>query len=257
MSNITPFEFEQLPVRVITIDGEPWFVGKEIAEVLGYKDATNAMKQHCKGVVKHHPLQTKGGMQELRIINEPDMLRLIVGSQLPAAARFEAWVFEDVLPTIRKTGSYTVKRRRSAPTRLQQSTEAARAFQPFMKVALLLGCDRNAAAISANQAIMKLTSVNLLEDLGQTHLEAEHAGHWYNPTEIGRETGHSARAVNILMAELGLQRCIEGRWEPTEFGKEMSRTFDTGKKHGSGVPVTQVKWSSNVIPMIAESRKSA
>lgn len=76
--------------------------------MLGYKDATNAMKQHCKGVVKHHPLQTKGGMQELRIINEPDMLRLIVGSQLPAAARFEAWVFEDVLPTIRKTGSYSL-----------------------------------------------------------------------------------------------------------------------------------------------------
>lgn len=93
------------PVRVITIDGEPWFVGKEICDVLGYKNATDAMNQHCKGVAKRYPLQTKGGMQETRIINEPDMLRLIVSSQLPAAVRFEAWVFEDVLPTIRKTGT--------------------------------------------------------------------------------------------------------------------------------------------------------
>ena len=109
MSNITPFQFEGANIRAMDIDGEPWFVGKDVAEVLGYVRPNDAMQQHCKGAVKRRPLQTAGGMQELRVISEPDMLRLIVNSQLPAAERFERWVFEDVLPSIRKTGSYGVK----------------------------------------------------------------------------------------------------------------------------------------------------
>ena len=94
--------------RVITIDGEPWFVGKDVCDVLGYANANKAMGDHCKGVTERYPLQTKGGVQEHSIINEPDMMRLIVNSALPAAERFDAWVFEDVLPTIRKTGSYSL-----------------------------------------------------------------------------------------------------------------------------------------------------
>ena len=64
------------------------------------------MNRHCKGVVKRYPLATDGGVQELRVISEPDVMRLICGSKLPAAVRFEKWVFEEVLPSIRKTGAY-------------------------------------------------------------------------------------------------------------------------------------------------------
>lgn len=106
MSDLNVFAFDSQAVRVVMVDGEPWFVGKDVAEVLGYTDTVNAIKQHCKGVVKRHPLSTPGGTQELRIISEPDMLRLIVGSKLPAAEAFERWVFEEVLPSIRKTGAY-------------------------------------------------------------------------------------------------------------------------------------------------------
>lgn len=107
MSNITPFKFEDFDVRVVVVDNEPWFVGKDVAECLGYKDTTNAIKQHCRGVAKHHPIQDSlGRMQETRIINEPDMYRLCASSNLESAERFESWVFEEVLPTIRKTGSY-------------------------------------------------------------------------------------------------------------------------------------------------------
>lgn len=105
--NLIPMQFENANIRIVTDEsGEPWFVGKDVAEALGYADPTNAMKQHCKGVVKRHPLSTAGGMQEVRVLSEPDVLRLIVRSTLPAAERFERWVFEDVLPTIRKTGGY-------------------------------------------------------------------------------------------------------------------------------------------------------
>ena len=106
MINLVLFDFEGSPVRVVDIDGVPWFVGKDVAERLGYADPNHAMKRHCKGVAKRHPLQTAGGMQEVRILSEPDVLRLIMGSKLPSAERFERWVFEEVLPAIRKTGRY-------------------------------------------------------------------------------------------------------------------------------------------------------
>ena len=88
MAELTVFAFDSAAVRVIQIDGEPWFVGKDVATVLGYVNAADAISKHCKGVAKRYPLQTPGGMQEIRLINEPDMLRLIVGSKLPAAERF-------------------------------------------------------------------------------------------------------------------------------------------------------------------------
>lgn len=108
MSDIIPFDFEGATVRTVTIDGEPYFVGNDVAERLGYVNAADAMNKHCKGVAKRYPLMTSGGMQELRVLTQPDVLRLIVKSKLPAADRFERWVFEEVLPAIRKTGGYMI-----------------------------------------------------------------------------------------------------------------------------------------------------
>ena len=98
--------FEDRPVRIIEENGNLLFVGKDVCKLLGYKNETDAMNRHCKGVVKRYPLATDGGVQELRVISEPDVMRLICGSKLPAAVRFEKWVFEEVLPSIRKTGAY-------------------------------------------------------------------------------------------------------------------------------------------------------
>lgn len=103
------FFFDRDPkqqVRTVNIDGQPWFVGSDVAARLGYADPTNAMKRHCEGVAKHHPLSSRGGVQHTRLISEPDVYRLVVGSHLPSAQRFERWVFEEVLPAIRKTGGY-------------------------------------------------------------------------------------------------------------------------------------------------------
>lgn len=104
---VLPFRFESISVRAVEIDGAPWFVGKDVAEALGYADPTNAMKQHCRGVVKRHPIvDGLGRIQEARIISEPDLFRLVANSRLPDAERFERWIFEEVLPSIRKTGGY-------------------------------------------------------------------------------------------------------------------------------------------------------
>ena len=99
------------PVRTITIDGEPYFVGKDVCDALGYVNANKAMQDHCrKGgndkITQSYAFATQQGMQSLRVISEFNMYRLIMHSTLPAAEKFEKWVVEEVLPSIRKTGSY-------------------------------------------------------------------------------------------------------------------------------------------------------
>jgi len=104
---IIPFSFENHSVRVIVADnGEPLFVGKDLCIALGYANPAKAMNDHCKGVTKRYPLSTAGGTQEVRVLTEGDMFRLIVNSKLPSAEAFERLVFDEILPTIRKTGRY-------------------------------------------------------------------------------------------------------------------------------------------------------
>lgn len=93
-------------IRTAEINGEPYFVGKDVAEALGYANTNDALSKHCKGVAKRYPLQTPGGTQEVRIISEGDMYRLIASSKLPAAEKFESWIFDEVIPTIRRQGAY-------------------------------------------------------------------------------------------------------------------------------------------------------
>ncbi|ABK98742.1 BRO-N domain-containing protein [Pelobacter propionicus] len=104
------FCFEDAAVRTIERNGEPWFVGKDVAEILGYAAPRNAIRDFCKGGIKSM-LPTGGGLQEMTIIPERDLYRLIMRSKLPAAERFEEWVVAEVLPAIRKTGFYNIMRR--------------------------------------------------------------------------------------------------------------------------------------------------
>lgn len=107
MKEIIPFVFDKKQIRVIRAEnGEPLFVGKDICEALGYANPNDAMKLHCKGVAKHYPLQTAGGTQKVRVLTEGDMYRLMTHSKLESAERFESLVFDEILPTIRKTGKY-------------------------------------------------------------------------------------------------------------------------------------------------------
>lgn len=101
---ITIFTYENANVRTTTTqDGEPLFCGKGVAITLGYENTNDALARHCKGVTIHYPIiDNLGRTQEARFITEPDLYRLITHSKLPEAEKFEAWVFEEVLPTIRK-----------------------------------------------------------------------------------------------------------------------------------------------------------
>lgn len=96
-------EFGQ--VRTMEINGKPYFVANDVARALGYKRPADAVTAHCKGSVKHRYL-TDGGEQELKVIPEGDIYRLTVRSKLPSAEKFEKWVFDEVVPSIRTNGGY-------------------------------------------------------------------------------------------------------------------------------------------------------
>ena len=96
-------------VRTLMVNNEPWFVGKDVAEILGYKEASKAVRQHVDEDDKGGSiLDTPGGKQNITIINESGLYSLILSSKLPTAKKFKRWVTSEVLPSIRKTGGYTL-----------------------------------------------------------------------------------------------------------------------------------------------------
>lgn len=112
MKELQIFKNEEFgEVRTVTINNEPWFVGKDVAEALGYSKARNAISAHVSDEDKKDaPIQgTPGGTQNMTIINESGLYALIFGSKLESAKRFKHWVTSEVLPTIRKTGGYQMQ----------------------------------------------------------------------------------------------------------------------------------------------------
>lgn len=106
MNGLQIFENSEFgEIRMTEIDGKPYFVATDVAAALGYATPRDAVLRHCKGVVKRDT-PTSSGVQSMSYINEGDLYRLIMKSKLPSAEKFESWVMDEVLPQIRKTGSY-------------------------------------------------------------------------------------------------------------------------------------------------------
>lgn len=111
MNEVQLFNFENHEVRSLLLNNEPWFVGKDVAEALGYSKARNAIATHIDSEDKKDaPIQgTLGGVQEMTVINESGLYSLVLSSKLPSAKKFKRWVTSEVLPALRKTGQYQVK----------------------------------------------------------------------------------------------------------------------------------------------------
>lgn len=108
LSEVINFENEEFgTIRTVTVDGEPWFVGRDVAKALGYKNANDALSKHVdeedKDIAK---CDTPGGEQDLLIINEAGLYSLAISSKLPTAKQFKRWITHDVVPSIRKRGLY-------------------------------------------------------------------------------------------------------------------------------------------------------
>lgn len=228
-------------VRVVMQGGEPWFVAKDVCECLELDLASGArgLDDDEKAL---HTMQTPGGKQEMSIISEAGLYSLILRSRKPEAKAFKRWVTHDILPSIRKSGSYSAP---SAPAKPELSVQSE--VECALMILKAAGITGNQLAIAADNYYRKRTGISVIEASG-VELVAPKQQQLLTPTQLGKELGLSGRKVNLMLAGLGLQRRIGDVWEPTEDGKARGAVLmDTGKRHGDGAPVRQLKWPSDVV----------
>lgn len=110
MNEVQLFNFENHEVRSLLLNNEPWFVGKDVAETLGYTDTNQAIRKHVDDEDKlSRRFDGTGQSRDMTIINESGLYSLVLSSKLPSAKKFKRWVTSEVLPALRKTGQYQVK----------------------------------------------------------------------------------------------------------------------------------------------------
>lgn len=160
-------------IRTIEENGKVLFCGNDAAKALGYKRPKDAVSAHCKGAVKRRTL-TKGGEQEMLFIPEGDIYRLAAKSELAGAERFESWIFDEVLPSIRRTGGYIQGQESMSPEELM-----ARALVVAQKT--LADREARLSALTVENQIMapkaayfdELVDRNLLTSLRETAKQLE------------------------------------------------------------------------------------
>ena len=185
MKDIQIFNNEQFgQVRVITKDGEPWFVGKDVAEILGYANTRDALSKHVDLEDKSDVAIHDGSQNRtMTIINESGLYSLILGSKLPSAKKFKKWVTSDVLPSIRKHGMYATDELINNPDLLIAAATKIK--------------EERAARLEAEKLRDKLIHQNKL----------------YTTSEIAKELGlKSATKLNGLLAEKKIQYKQNKTW---------------------------------------------
>lgn len=182
-------EFGEL--RTIEENSKLLFCGGDVAKALGYINVRDALAKHCKGVVKRDA-PTKSGIQEMSFIPEGDVYRLICHSKLEGAERFERWVFDDVLPTIRRHGMYATNELLDNPDLLIEA--ATRIKVQREKIAAL----ETTVAVQSQQlaeAAPKVSYYDLILNCKDL----------ISISKIAKDYGMSARKMNDLLRDMGIQ----------------------------------------------------
>lgn len=193
-------------VRTITEDGQTLFCGSDVAKALGYSNAPDALKRHCKGIVKRDT-PTNSGIQQMLFIPEGDIYRLAAKSELPGADRFERWIFDEVLPSIRRTGSYSVKK---PMTDYQQKMIETRERNSRIRSAQIL--ERMAARYHGTTYEQVLHAHATKALTGEYLLPLPQTEKTYSATEVGELLGVSANRVGKLANQNGLKTEEFGGW---------------------------------------------
>ena len=187
-------------VRTMEINGEPYFVGKDVAEILGYKDTSDAMKRHVDNEDKLTRCFTDSGQnREMYIINESGLYSLILSSKLPKAKEFKRWVTSEVLPSIRKHGAYAVDELINDPEL------AIKAFTALKEERIKNKQLETTVAVQTQQ-------ISELKPKATYYDVILNCKDLVSVTEIAKDYGKSAKWLNNLLHELGVQFKQGGIW---------------------------------------------
>jgi prophage antirepressor-like protein len=197
-------------VRVVEIEGKSYFVGIDITRSLGYKNVNDAVTRHCKGYVKHAVPDNNGVMQMMNVIPEGDIYRLAAKSELPGAEEFESWIFDEVLPSIRKHGGYLTP---------QNIEELLLNPDLIINLATSLKSEREENERLQSQLGQKEEIIEILDKEIETLTpDAQYTRQTLlsnsnlTTTQIAKDLGMSARTLNKKLHELGIQYKVNDQW---------------------------------------------
>lgn len=194
-------EFGELSILII--NGKEYFPASRCAAILGYTNTRDAISRHCRGVVKHDIIDNLGRTQVMNFIPEGDLYRLIIRSNLPKAEQFERWVFDEVLPSIRKYGFY--------------ATDAL--IDDILNnpdLGIKLFTEYKQAKERAKQ--LELETAKQKQIIGELRPKASYYDQILQNkslvpiTKIAKDYGMSGRAMNKLLHELGVQYKMGNTW---------------------------------------------
>lgn len=197
MNELQEFNFQGNQLRTVMIDSDPFFVGKDAASAIGYLDTNSALKAHVKSKYKRGwRITTPSGIQEVTVISEPGLYQLASESKLPSADPFQDWVYEKVLPSIRKHGAYMT------PETIEKAI-----YDPdfIINLATKLKEERTGRLI-AEQRVNELQPKADYYDLILANKGL------VTTTSIAKNYGMAASAFNQLLHKLGIQFNQSGSW---------------------------------------------
>lgn len=237
------YTFENKDVRTLTINDEPYFVGKDVAEVLGYSNPRDALGRHVdeedKGVVK---LDTLGGKQKQTVINESGLYSLIIFSKLPTAKKFKRWVTSEVLPSIRKHGMYATPV--TIDSILADPDSGIRLLQTLKEERKQKEQALQKASEEHEQRLIAEQKVNEYEPKASYYDTILQNSSLVTITQIAKDYGLSAVAMNKKLHELGVQFKQGKTWflyaKYQKNGWTHSKTVPI--KHGKGTAM-QTEWT--------------
>lgn len=217
-------EFGQ--VRTTTINGEPWFVGKDVADILGYSNPRDAIAKHVDDDDRNTVAIRDGkGNPNQTIINESGLYALIIGSKLPAAKKFKRWVTSEVLPSIRKTGSYTVDPLQKQRLEIDLNNSRANVAALWLEIG-------NLATPEYKQVCSSYASSVLAGGKEVIPLPECKIDRYYSAAEIAAALGITANRVGKIANQNGLKTAEYGKWffDKSPYSNKEVQTFRYTRK---------------------------
>ena len=236
MQDLQTFNFEDLPVRTLTVDEEPYFIGKDVAEVLGYSNTRDALNKHVdeddKKIIKSRNTTLENlPNRGLTAVNESGLYSLIFSSKLESAKRFKRWVTSEVLPAIRKYGIY------ATDSVIEQTIQ-----NPDYIITVLTEYKKE-----------KEQNLLLQQEIGELKPKADYVDEILKSTgtlattQIAADYGISAQKLNELLHEARLQRKVNKQWVlySEHMGKSYteSDTIPIVRSDGREDTVLQTRWT--------------
>lgn len=193
------FRYEDKPVRTVVVNGEPWFVAKDVCDILELGDVSKAVSRLDEDEKGTNSIPTPGGNQEMLVINEPGLYSLILGSRKPEAKLFKRWVVHEVLPAIRQTGMYAVPA-------ITQDAPLIGQLQVLQQVVNGMVVQAQAIEQMKRQQFHLVGKVEQIENKIEKRLTDDFAMQLVTPTQIGKmfEPSISAIEVNKRLRSAGL-----------------------------------------------------